>query len=202
MDDETALLLFGLARSELAVMERYDLEEPLDHLRRAFSHFAESGDERTAVEIASYPIPYVYGSPEAAELATLALAMVPATSAEAGYLLSTLGWFTGMTDRAAAGGAFKRSAALAQSSTTRALERRVLVSEAHVDFWHLAYRDCLEKGLAAIALARAAHDERTEMVALSEVVRMTATMGQPDESRAHVTGCSGSPSGSASATGS
>ena len=185
MDDATALLLFGLARSEFAVRERYDLEEPLDHLRRAFSHFVESGDERTAVEIASYPIPYVYGSPEAAELATRALPMVPVTSAEAGYLLSTLGWFTGMSDRAAAADAFERSAAIAKRLDDTRLGRRVLISEAHVDFWHLAYRDCLEKTLEAVELARSASDERTEMVALSELARMTATIGRPAESEAH-----------------
>ena len=185
MDDETALLLFGLARSELAVRERYDLEEPLGHLRRAFTHFAESGDDRTAVEIASYPIPYVYGSPEAAELARRALPMAPAGSAEAGYLLSTLGWFTGMTDRAGAAEVFRRSAAIAKRLDDTSLEQRVLISEAHVDFWHLAYRDCLEKALEALGLARSADDERTELVALSELARMTATMGRPAESEAH-----------------
>lgn len=185
MDDETALLLFGLARSELAVRERYDLEEPLGHLRRAFSHFAEAGDRRTAVEIASYPIPYVYGSPDAAELAARALTMVPAASREAGYLLSSLGWFTGMADRAAAAHAFERSTTIARDLRDTTLERRVLISEAHVDFWHLAYRDCLGKAREAIDLARSAQDERTEMMALSEVARITATMGRPAESAAH-----------------
>jgi DNA-binding SARP family transcriptional activator len=185
MDDETAWLLFGLARSELAERERYDLEEPLGRLRRAFDHFVESGDERTAVEIASYPIPYVYGSPEAAEPAARALPMVPESSAEAGYLLATLGWFRGLSDRAAATEAFERSAAIARTLGDTALERRVLGSEAHVDFWHLAYASCLARGLEAIELARSAHDERTELVALSEAARMTATMGRPAESEEH-----------------
>lgn len=185
MDDEAAWLLFGLARSELAERERYDLDEPLRHLGRAFAHFAESGDEETAVEIASYPIPYVYGSPEGAGLAVRALQMVPEASAEAGYLLSTLGWFRGISDRAAAREAFARSAAIAKTLDDATLERRVLISEAHVDFWHLAYDDCLRKALEAIELARRARDQRTEMVALSEAARMTATMGRPAESEEH-----------------
>jgi tetratricopeptide (TPR) repeat protein len=185
MDDETAWLLFGLARAELAERERYDLEEPFGRLRRAFTHFAESGDERTAIEVASYPIPYVYGSPGAADLAARALPMVPESSAEAGYLLSTLGWFQGMSDRRSAAEAFERSAAIARRRKDTTLARRVLISEAHVDFWHLSYDACLDKALAAIELARSAGDDRTEMVALSEVARMTATMGRSAESEEH-----------------
>jgi tetratricopeptide (TPR) repeat protein len=111
--------------------------------------------------------------------------MVPESSAEAGYLLSTLGWFRGMSDRVAAREAFARSAAIAETLDDSTLERRVLISEAHVDFWHLAYDECLRKALEAIELARRAKDERTEMIALSEAARMTATMGRPAESEEH-----------------
>jgi tetratricopeptide (TPR) repeat protein len=90
-----------------------------------------------------------------------------------------------MTDRAAAAEAFGRSAAIAKRLDDTRLERRVLISEAHVDFWHLAYRDCLEKAREAVELSRSAGDERTELVALSEVARMTATLGRPDDSEAH-----------------
>ena len=185
MDDETALLLFGLARCEFATRERYDLEGALEHMRLAFTHFLESGNERSAIEIAVYPIPYVYGSPDAADLATRALALVPQSSREAGHLLSTLAWFTGMTNYERAGEAFGRSLAIARKLRDRALERKVLVSEAHVDFWHLEYQRCLEKSLRAMELARDAGDERTEMVALSEATRMCATMGVPEDARAH-----------------
>ena len=58
----------------------------------------------------------------------------------------------------------------------------MLISEAHVDFWHLAYDRCLEKGARAIALSRAAGDERTEMVA-SEVIRMMRNDGPARRSR-------------------
>jgi tetratricopeptide (TPR) repeat protein len=185
MDDETAALLFGLARSEFASRERYDLGDALGHMRRAFMHFAESGDERRAVEVAAHPVPYVYGSPEAADLAARALAMVKPSSGDAGQLLSTLGWFRGMTDYGAAREAFARSAAIARNLGDTALERRALVSEAHVDFWHLEYERCLEKSLRAAALALDARDERTEMMALSEATRMCATLGKPAEAEMH-----------------
>ncbi len=185
MDDETAWLLFGLARSEFGARERYDFAEALGHLQKAFAHFLASGDEQAALEIASHPIPYIYGSPDAAALTARALELVPPTSTEAGHLLATLGWFTGLTDYTAAGEAFGRSLAIATSHSDRALERKVLVSEAHVDFWHLEYRACLEKAQRAIEFARADGDERTEMIALSEATRMCATLGDPDDARAH-----------------
>jgi DNA-binding SARP family transcriptional activator len=185
VDDETAWLLFGLARSEFGARERYDLGDALRHVQAAFAHFLDSGDKEAAVEIASHPIPYVYGSPDAAALAARALELVPPTSREAGHLLSTLGWFSGMTDHASAGEAFRRSRAIARSHSDRALERKVLVSEAHVDFWHLEYGACLAKSLRAIQLARADQDERTEMVALSEATRMCTALGDPDDARAH-----------------
>ena len=185
MDDETALLLFGLARCEFATRERYDLGDALEHMSLAFTHFLESGNEKSAVEIAVHPIPYVYGLPDAADLAARALELVPPNSSDAGHLLSTLGWFTGMTNYERAREAFGRSLAIAGKLRDGALERKVLVSEAHVDFWHLEYRACLEKSLRAIELARDAGDERTEMAALSEATRMCATIGEPDGARAH-----------------
>ena len=148
MDEETASLLFGLGRSEFAGRERYDLGEALGHMREAFTYFETTGDRRRAIEVAAHPVPYMYGPPDAAGLASRALALVPPGSGEAGHLLSTLGWFTGMTDYGAAREAFGRSTAIARQLGDTTLERRVLVSEAHVDFWHLEYDRCLEKACA------------------------------------------------------
>jgi DNA-binding SARP family transcriptional activator len=187
VDDETAKLLFGLARCEVAAAERYNLGEALEHMRSAFDHYAKVGDEERAVEVASYPIPPFYGSGAAADLAERALAMVSPRSREAGRLLTTLGWFTGMRDYQAASRAFRRSHSIARRFGDDALERRALVNEAHVDFWHLRWEDCLEKGLRAIELAVGADDHRTEMVARSEATRMHATMGQAEAAIAHAT---------------
>ncbi len=185
LDDDTAWLHFGLARCEFATRERYDLSDALEHMRVAFTHFLESGDERSAVEIAVHPVPYVYGSPEAADVATRALDLVPPASREAGHLLSTLGWFSGMRDYERSRDAFQRSHGIAATLGDRALERKLLVSEAHVDFWHLRFRDCMEKAAKSIALAREAGDEHTELAALSEASRMCVALGDPSGARAH-----------------
>jgi tetratricopeptide (TPR) repeat protein len=156
MDDESAAILFGLARCELAVSERYDLNEAFGHMRRAFDYYAESGDEQRAVEIAVYPIPPLYVPNDYSaylSLADRALAMVSPSSPEAGRLLSTLGWFTGLRDYKSARSAFERSYRIARRLGDKALEGRALVNDAHVDFWHLRWQDCLEKSLRAIELA-------------------------------------------------
>ncbi len=203
MDDESAALLVGLARCELAVGERYDLNKALGHMRRAFDHYAESGDERRAVEIAVSPIPGFVGSllqgagpplyvpndyTAYLSLAERALAMVSPSSPEAGRLLSTLGWFTGLRDYQSARMAFQRSYRIANRLGDKALEGRALVNDAHVDFWHLRWQDCLEKSLRAIELAVEVGDYRTEMVARSFAMRMHAPMGESKEAAAHTVG--------------
>jgi DNA-binding SARP family transcriptional activator/tetratricopeptide (TPR) repeat protein len=191
MDDETAAILFGLARCELAVGERYDLNEALGHMRSAFDHYAESGDEQRAVEIAVYPIPPLYVPNDYTaylSLADRALAMVSPSSPEVGRLLSTLGWFTGLRNYKSAGLAFQRSYRIAYRLGDNALEGRALVNDAHVDFWHLRWQGCLEKSLRAIELAVEADDYRTEMVARSFAMRMHATMGESKEAAAHTVG--------------
>ncbi len=186
LDDDAARLHFGLARSEFAARERYDLGDALEHMRIAFTHFLDAGDEQSAIEIAAHPVPYVYGSPEAADLAATALELVPSGSREAGHLLSTLGWFSGMLDYERAAEAFARARGIAETLGDRELERTLLVREAHVDFWHLRHRECLEKATSSIALARGAGDEHTELAALSEVGRMHCVLGDGQSARVYV----------------
>ena len=177
LDDDAAWLHFEVARCEFATLERYDLDGALEHIRVAFTHFLESGDERSAVTIAMHPLPYVYGSPDAADLAARALDLVPPESPEAGHLLSTLGWFSGLTSYERSRDAFARAHGIAATLGDRSLERTLLVREAHVDFWHLRLRECLDKAVRSIVLAREAGDEHTELAALSEAGRMCAALG-------------------------
>jgi DNA-binding SARP family transcriptional activator len=185
IDEEMAAVLFGLARSELASRERYDLGEALNHMRDAFDYYADAGDRRRALEVAAYPIPPAYDWPEVTELVERALAMVPPDSPDAGRLLSTLGWFTGLRDYETAQDAFERSLASARRHGDTALERRALANHAHVDFWHLNWHGCLEKSLTAIELALEADDSRTEVAARSDAARMSAAYGDTGAARAH-----------------
>ncbi len=185
MDERIAALLFGLARSELASRERYDLDEALARMRAAFDFYAKVGDIGRAVEVAAHPLPPIYVPTGAPELIGRAFAMVPPDSLEAGRLLTTLGWFRGMNERASARDAFERALLIARRHQDAALERRILLGDAHVDWWHLEWQDSLDKSVRAIELAQEADDRRTEMVARSTALRLLAIRGDLDAARAN-----------------
>ncbi|MDP9244513.1 MAG: AAA family ATPase, partial [Chloroflexota bacterium] len=97
-DDETAGLLFALVRSEFLGRQRYDLDEALARMRRAFEYYAEVSDTDHAVEIAVHPIPPVWGETQVPQLLSRALAMVPPDSLDAGHILANVGRFAGTND--------------------------------------------------------------------------------------------------------
>jgi tetratricopeptide (TPR) repeat protein len=137
-------------------------------LRRAFDYYAEVGDVPRAVAVAETPFLYVSGhARELTELISLALALVPADSHEAGRLLSRYGFVMGLEegDYEAAQEAFDRVFAIAKREEDTALEMRTLVNASSVDYFHLRARGSLEKGLRAIELARHANDLQAAVVA-------------------------------------
>jgi tetratricopeptide (TPR) repeat protein len=182
-DDRLAALHFGLARAELASRERYDADEALAHMRAAFDHYASVGDTGRAVDVAAHPLPPIYSPTEATKLIGRALEMIEPDSIEAGRLLTGLGWFRGFNDHERARAEFGRAIRIARHHGDAALERRILVTDAHVDWWHLAWEDSLEKSARAIELARKAGDQRTEMVARSTRLRLQAIRGEPQAAR-------------------
>ena len=88
-DEETAALLFGLARVQEATVERHRFQEVADLLKRAFDFYAECGDLDRAVAIAEYPLSLLGGQNVGLdELISRAIALVPSDSHTAGRLLS------------------------------------------------------------------------------------------------------------------
>jgi tetratricopeptide (TPR) repeat protein/predicted Ser/Thr protein kinase len=187
MDDETAGLLFALVRSEFLGRQRYDLEEVLARMRRAFEYYAEAGDTHHAIEVAAHPIPPVWGETQAPQLLSRALAMVPPDSLDAGRILANVGRFAGGNDGDYQGAcdAFERSLAVARQHGDESLERRVLALAAGVDWWHLRWEECIAKSTHALELAQAADDQQTEMYARAWLARNAAIRGDLPNARAH-----------------
>ena len=59
-DEETAGLLFGLARVQAATLDRHRFQEAIDTLNQAFDSYSELGDVARAVAVAEYALP-VFG---------------------------------------------------------------------------------------------------------------------------------------------
>jgi DNA-binding SARP family transcriptional activator len=189
MDDETAGLLFALVRSEFLGRQRYDLDEALDRMRRAFDYYASAGDTHHAVEVAAHPIPPVWGETHVPQLLSRALAMVPSDSLDAGHILANVGRFAGTNDGDYQGAcdAFERSLAIARQHGDETLERRVLALAARVDWWHLRWEECVTKSAQALELAQAANDQQTEMYARAWLARAAAIRGDLPSARAQAT---------------
>jgi DNA-binding CsgD family transcriptional regulator len=155
-DAESAALLFGLGRAQLAILPRERFEEALTSLDRSFEYYADAGDVTSAVVVAEYPLPRgVRQRSKVERRIERALTLVPPDSAAAGRLLSSygmeLGRFENDYDRAQE--AFERALAIAQRGSDVNLQMRTLADWSQVDYFHLHLTECLEKSLQVVELA-------------------------------------------------
>ena len=152
-DAGAAPLLFGLGRTQGALFQR---RKAMDSLSKAFDHYADAGDIHGAVSVAEYPINPGIGRVRVSQLISRALALVPPDSHQAGNLLSRYGLSLGteLGDHRGAETAFDKALTIARREGDVALELKVLANSATVDFLHLHWQDCVEKGLRAVALSQ------------------------------------------------
>ena len=194
MDDETAELLLGLARAELATLGLHDaagFRAAVESMRRAFDHHAATGDVARAVEVAALPVPPISRTTSAGEyreLTVRALALVAPGSLDAGRLLAVSGWFAGANevDLGAAAPAFDAAIAIARRHGDAGLEMRTLLSAAHVDFQHTRWAECLAHAGAALELSRRARDPRAEVFARIWAGRSSMVLGDAAAAHAHL----------------
>jgi tetratricopeptide (TPR) repeat protein len=189
VDDQTAELVFGLGRAQAATLPPHKLEPAIASLRRAFDHYAASGDVGRAAAIAAYPLPLSlrFGYTDAEELISQGLALVSSGAHEAGAVLAQHAWFSGFikSDYNGAQRAFRQALSIARRDGDAALERRTLANAAFVDAFHLRWQDCLERGLRAIELAQQAGDTRTEIPARRAVGFALVATGEREQARVH-----------------
>jgi len=187
-DTDAAALLFGLARAQMAMVQRHEILQAADSLRRAFSYYADTGDGERAVEIAEYPYYSSYGqSLGVTKLIARALELVPAESHQAGRLLCRYGSLLGMEDGDYIGAqeAFARALSIAERENDTILEMRTLASAARVDRSRHDYNEALRKSLRAIELARQLNDLRVEVAARFEATSVLRITGELEQARQH-----------------
>ena len=190
MDAETAALLFGLGRAQLATLERDQLAEAVTSLSRAFGYYHSAGDADQAVAVAEYPVPFASSrllNDMASQLIPRALALVSPDSHAAGRLLSRyvrhLGIEEGNYDGAR--DAFDKALAIAQREQDVRLEMETLANAAQVDLFHLRNQESSEKILRAADLIGRADDPRTEVAVHFYAALILRTVGDLDGGQRH-----------------
>ena len=189
MDAESASLLFGLGRAQLAALGRSQVPEAYGNLDRAFNYFTASGDVERAVAVAEHPVPNIAGlNIGASKRISRALEMVPPDSRTAGRLLSLLGRIAGSQegDYEAATSAFSRALEIARREDDPALELKTIAEESYVSMWHCRWRDILDKTPRAMELAKTVDDPAGELLARWGAIAAEISMGQREAARRHV----------------
>jgi len=186
VDGDTAALLFGLARAQIATLLRRMYHEPFRNLRLSFDYYVEAGDVDAALAVAEYRAPR---APDIDlgrnRLLSDALALVPPDSLHAGLLLAECGsaLYFETNDYDGAQEAFGRALAIAEKERDQALEMRVLTNSTQVDLWTLNWEEAPLKGQRAIELARSLGDLTFQVTASYTTARVLAAMGQRQQAQ-------------------
>ncbi|MCH8282445.1 MAG: tetratricopeptide repeat protein, partial [Chloroflexi bacterium] len=167
-DAESAALLFGLGRTQVATFETHRLQEAVATLSRAFDYYAGAGDVERAVAVAEHPLQASAGRVSGAgPLIARALELVPPDSLQSARLLSRYGSIAGLEegDYQKAQELFERSLQIAQREGQPGVELPTLVSAAEIDFYHKQYEETLSKAMRGVELASLVDDPLGEMLA-------------------------------------
>ncbi len=191
MDSETAAVLYGLGRAQVATFDRHQRPEAEASLSRAFDYYAEIGDALRAVAIAETPMfDRVGESTVLTQIISRALDLVPPDSIEAGCLLARHGSLLGMeeSDYDASQKAFSHALTIAQNLGDVALEVRTLANASQV-YWHhgRGVQETAEAGLRAIELAGSIDDPRHEAMARYYTSMSLRGSGDVEGARRHAT---------------
>lgn len=166
-DSDQAALLFGLGRSQLAILPPERCHEALICLERSFEYYADAEDVTSAVRVAEYPLPRTSRGPSKVEpRIERGLTLVPSDSIAAGRLLAIYGLEVGRheNDYARAQEAFERGLAIARRVDDIGLETRTLAAWVQVDYFHLHLEECLERSLQVIDLAGHIEDAHSRLI--------------------------------------
>ena len=187
-DQEAAALLFGLARAQVAVLDRFEMETGVNNLRRAFDYYAEAGEVDQVVAVGGYPLSAAGARlVHEAGLIPRALALVPPDSHFAGNLLYRYGWELGRIEGNydAAQSAFNRALSIADQENDRSLEMWTRANATYVNVHHLRYQVALENGPRAIELAQQLNEPMAEVLASYYTALSLIALGEFDEARQH-----------------
>ena len=178
-DFETAELLYGLGRAQLAMLR---VDEGWATMGRSFDYYAEAGNFSRIVDIADHPIDIAVPG-NVAPLLDRALDIVPPDSYEAGRLLPWHGRILSALrgDYRGAEEAWSRALDIAQREGDTSLELKTLAHAAEGAGTYLRWNQCLEKGMQAVELTGKVDNPLAESLAHHWVWFSLGALGQDSE---------------------
>ena len=188
LDAQSAALLFGVGRAQLALFGRSVIPEASRNLDRAFEFYADSGNTKSAVAIAEHPVPTVIGrNTGAINRISQALPMVAEGSLVSGRLLALQGRILGQDvgNHEAANHAFGLALEIAQREEDLGLELKTLAGAAYIDFYNCQWQACLEKFSRTESLAPSVDDPESKLMARLAAVVAEIYTGQLGAARQH-----------------
>ena len=162
MDEQTAALLYGLGRTEVALFMQ---DEAVSHLATAFDYYAQSGDVQRSLAVASMPFAEGRGYDLMAPVVERALQLAPPESVDTGWLLCTRGRYLGINtqDREGARALFSSALVIAQRIGNQRLELRAWATWAVVAYhnaWVEDEEEPIEESLRLLESVDSPWDEQ------------------------------------------
>jgi len=166
-DAETAALLFGLGRAQVAALPRHRSYEVVNTMRQAFDYYVATNDIPRALAVAEYPFSTstLRGSTGITSLLSEAQTLVPPDSLQAARLLARYGDALNSErgDHEGAIRALVQAQVIAQRENDEQLESDTLARAARIHWSNLHPREALENSLSGIELAGRVNDARIDM---------------------------------------
>ena len=166
-DGESAALLFGLGRAQVAALPRHRSYEAVNTMRPAFDYYVATNDIPRALAIAEYPFSTstLRGSTGITSLLSEAQTLVPPDSLQGARLLARYGDALN-SERGDDEGAIKalvQAQVIAQRENDVELEGYILARAARIHWSQLHPQEALENSLSGIELAGRVDDARIDM---------------------------------------
>ena len=179
-DKQAADLLYGFGRARVGTARRYNTQEAVNALARAFDYYFDNGEGFAAVAVARYPVPMGGVRTGMARMIRSALTVIPDNSLEVGRLLSRLGFEAGRVegDYEQAAAAFEQALSIARGEEDATLEMETLALSADVDFFHNRTAQSVNTSLEAIEMALRRGNPQVEANARFTALRALVTIGE------------------------
>ncbi len=186
-DAEAAALLFGYARARTGTGERFQFQETVESIVRAFDFYFGAGDSNNAVSVARHPVPMGNIRTGLTQIIAKALTLVSPGSVEEGRLLSRYGMELGRVegDYEASQKAFDQAITIARNLGDAILEMNTLASSADVDFFQLLPESTLSKSLKCVEMALSNDETYAEVSARLSATRALMLTGRCEEALEH-----------------